>query len=323
MAQTLTANAGTAMAVCYGNSVQLGGSPTASGGTAPYTYLWSPSTGLNYDTIANPMALPTTTTTYTVVVTDNASNSASATVTITVNPLPVVNPIDDQTICAGSCATLDASGGILYSWFPSIGISSTNIANPVACPTSTITYTVTITDANGCYATDNITIFVDQGPSVTTTSTPASGGLCNGSATWTVVGGTPPYSYVWSGGEDPINGLCPGTYSVTVTDANGCTSIDTVVIENINGLSEVLINKDNIKIFPNPFSNAFTIEIINKEEYPCEMTIYNDLSDVVKTILLTDSQNTITTSNWSEGFYFYVVKNKNGNIIGKGKMMLQ
>lgn len=78
------ADAGADQTIVEGDAVQIGGSPTASGGTAPYTYAWTPATGLNDATLANPTASPTTTTEYIVVVTDANNCTGSDTVTVEV-----------------------------------------------------------------------------------------------------------------------------------------------------------------------------------------------------------------------------------------------
>jgi xyloglucan-specific exo-beta-1,4-glucanase len=82
--QPLAANAGSDVTICQGNSATLSGS--GSGGTSPYTYTWSPTTGLSSSTIYNPVATPTSTTTYTLTVKDAANATATDAVTLTVTP---------------------------------------------------------------------------------------------------------------------------------------------------------------------------------------------------------------------------------------------
>ncbi|PWU11447.1 MAG: hypothetical protein C5B50_23310 [Verrucomicrobia bacterium] len=86
------ASAGPNESACSGSGVSIGGSPTASGGTAPYTYSWTPTTGLSDATAANPTATITSTTTYTVVVTDNNSCKATNSMVLTVIPQPFIDP---------------------------------------------------------------------------------------------------------------------------------------------------------------------------------------------------------------------------------------
>lgn len=213
-------NAGASQTICLGSATTL----SASGGT---TYNWSPTTGLSSPTVPNPSASPTTTITYTVTVTDINGCSANDMVNITVNPLPNVNAGPDQTICSGSSVGLSASGGLTYNWTPSTGLSNPTTANPIASPTSTTIYTVTATDVNGCSNTDDITVTVSTPIFLTDNVTNVScNGMCDGSISIAPTGGNPPFTYNWSPGGitiPNITNLCAGTYTVTVTDANGCT----------------------------------------------------------------------------------------------------
>jgi len=88
----LMAYAGSNRTIALGDTTQLGGSPTATGGTPPYDYSWSPSTGLDDPTAANPLAFPTTTSFYTLQVIDDAFASALAFVLVTVEQPPVAAP---------------------------------------------------------------------------------------------------------------------------------------------------------------------------------------------------------------------------------------
>jgi gliding motility-associated-like protein len=143
--------------VCIGSSIQL----TAGGGS---TYQWSPADSLNNPNISNPVANPSTTTTYTVVVTDQNTCVDSATVTITVNPLPIITALGDTTICAGTSASISAGGGVSYSWAPASSLNNSNVSNPLASPSSTTTYIVTGTDANGCANTAQVIVSVNVQP---------------------------------------------------------------------------------------------------------------------------------------------------------------
>ena len=79
------------------------------------------------------------------------------------------------TLCGGGTAQLNATGALSYVWSPATGLSASNIANPIATPSATTTYTVTGTDGNGCVNTATSTITVTAKPqSVTATATPAS-----------------------------------------------------------------------------------------------------------------------------------------------------
>ena len=91
---------------------------------------------------------------YTVTVTNSNGCSATGDIAVTVNPLPVANAGNDQSVYQGSSVTLTATGGTSYNW-------NNGVINGVPFyPTITTTYTVSVTDANGCSATDNVVIYV-------------------------------------------------------------------------------------------------------------------------------------------------------------------
>jgi len=164
------ANAGLDQNVCSGKSVQIGGSPTGSGGNGgPYTFSWSPATGLDDPSAANPNASPGATTTYTVTVTEIATGLSNMdAMIVTVIPSPIANAGLDATIFSSQSVQIGgsptASGGTppySYSWVPNNGsLDDVTASNPNASPASTTTYTVTVMDASGCTATDEVIVEV-------------------------------------------------------------------------------------------------------------------------------------------------------------------
>ncbi len=198
---------------------------TVSGGTSSYTYSWSPSGGTN--TNATGLSAGT----YTVTVTD--LNGCSSIVTVTV---AVANAGPDVAICNGSNTQLNASGGTTYSWSPTTGLSNPNIANPVASPTITTTYTVT-TSSGTCFATDSIIVSVNPLPFINVT--PAAPSFCTGISTSLTASGATTYFWSPATGLSATTGatviatpISTTTYTVTGTDANGC--INTTPFTSIN-----------------------------------------------------------------------------------------
>ena len=226
------ANAGPDTAVCFLDSIQL----QATGGTV---YEWIPGTGLSDSLIANPMASPSDTTTYIVAVYDALGCLAFDTMTLIVNPLPIAEAGPDVQVCVLDSVQLQASGGTTYSWSPTTGLSDPNIADPLASPSDTTTYYVTVTDSNGCSSIDSMMVIVnpppivDAGPDAT---------ICNGESTQ--LNATGGVSYVWTPdialSDDSIanplaSPLTTIMYHVSVTDTNGCVNTDSVTV-NVNQL---------------------------------------------------------------------------------------
>ncbi len=193
-------------AVCVGQSIQL----CASGGTS---YLWS--TGASTSCIN-----VNTAGTYSVTVTDANGCSSTCSKIITANPLPICLITGNATICIGQSTQLCASGGTSYLW--STGASTSCIDVNAAG-----TYSVTVTDVNGCSSTCSQIITVNPLPICLITGNDA---ICIGqSIQLCASGGT---SYLWSTGASTscINVNAAGTYSVTVTDVNGCSSTCSKII---------------------------------------------------------------------------------------------
>lgn len=138
--------------ICYGASFNAN---TTSNGT---TFSWSPAAGVSNTAIASPVLSPTATTTYTVTARTGTCTTVR-TFTVTVRPAITVSAGPGASILAGSSVTLQGSGSAgTYLWTPPTGLSATNILNPVATPAATTTYTLKITNAQGCSNTDNVTI---------------------------------------------------------------------------------------------------------------------------------------------------------------------
>jgi Zn-dependent metalloprotease/subtilisin-like proprotein convertase family protein len=205
-------------------------------GNSIVSYQWTPATGLNNATIANPLASPGSTTNYVVTVTDNNGCTASSSTTVTVGTLSA-NTNQTNVSCFGSnngSATVSvagATGSPVYNW--SNGASSSTVNG-----LSAGTYTYTVTDGSGCTATGNVVITSPAQLQGYLTAQNASCGANDGSAYLTFSGGVAPYSYLWNTGAvtSNISGLGAGTYTVTVTDANGCSfNTNTTVLSNGTG----------------------------------------------------------------------------------------
>jgi hypothetical protein len=232
-------------ASCYGG---LGNASAAvTGGTGAYTYSWSPSGG-SAATASNLVSGI-----YTVYVTDANHCTASAPVTINQSPplvviIQSVTPVRCASAPNGS-ATATVSGGAgsySYSWSPTGGNAST------ASHLAEGTYTLFVTDANGCTATAVVIITGPLPLIVNATPSPACGHFCTGSVTTTVNGGQFPFTYHWSDGftTPNISGLCPNTYQVTVTDGYGCIAVTTATVTTVSP-PVVTVTPSSASVCPN------------------------------------------------------------------------
>ncbi|MCB9196203.1 MAG: SprB repeat-containing protein, partial [Flavobacteriales bacterium] len=157
------------------------------------------------------------------------------TIPVTINPTPTVSVTPTPVNCFGTCTgSITASGsgtsGYTYNW----GASGTGATLTNQCAG---TYNVTMTDINGCTATGSGTISQPTVLAVTATATNVTcSGLNNGQVTANnATGGTPPYTYSWSGGlgtGQSLSNVAPGTYTVTVTDSKSCTATATVTVSS-------------------------------------------------------------------------------------------
>jgi len=218
------ADAGINDTICFGDTTVL----TATGGIS---YAWSNTTYTQSTSV-----FPQANTTYLVTVTDNNGCSQTDSVFVKVNPLPPADAGLNTPICRGDSTTLLASGGISYVWSPANTLTESLINNPTAFPNITTTYFVTVTDNNGCSDIDSVVITVNNNPLIAHTLTHITcNGFNDGTITANPHNATFPYQYAWSTlpaqTTQTAIGLSPGvTYTVTVTDANGCSATDSYIL---------------------------------------------------------------------------------------------
>jgi gliding motility-associated-like protein len=197
---------------------------TPSGGTTSYSYLWS-----NGQTSATATNLNAGTVTVTVTDGNGCTVTGSTLITQAGSPIIALVTFNNISCFGGSdgSVTVNASAGVpayTYAW--SNGQTGPNATNLAAG-----TYTVTVTDQNGCR--DNLTITLTQPTQLqgVISSTPNScvSSLPNGTIGVVASGATPPYSYQWNTvpvqNGPYVTGLAPGNYSVTISDARGCTAV--------------------------------------------------------------------------------------------------
>ena len=285
---TVSVNSG---AICTGASFTM----VATGATT-YTY----SNGSDVVT-------PTATADYTVTGTDVNGCENTAVSTVTVNALPTVS-VNSGAICTGSSFTITPTGALTYTYSNGTGVIT---------PTATADYTVTGTDANGCENTAVSTVSVNTLPTITAVS--SSTLLCVGeTSTLTATGAL---TYEWDNGNTgsviAVSPTVTTDYTVTGTDANGCsnTAVVSQSVSPCTGIQTVTSKDVMVVVSPNPNKGVFNVKVT-------EGTLTNvSVIDITgRTIVSTvvNSDNTLLDiTQYAEGVYYVVVKTTIGTSIKK------
>jgi hypothetical protein len=241
---------------CAGQSATLSASTSTGLGL---TYSWTSSPAGFTSSNVSPVASPTVTTTYTLVVTDKFSCTDNNTVTVTVDAAPVADAGANDTICNGSTTALDATAStgsnLSYSWTSSpVGFTSSS-STPNVSPTATTTYTVVVTDKNGCTDTDNMEVKVYDGP---TANAGSDMSVCEGETASLTGTATNYTSILWSSNGDGTfsnNGTLTPDYTPGSTDVSNQTVNITITVSG-NGpcvdASDVMV----ITINPKPVTTS-------------------------------------------------------------------
>lgn len=243
------------LSICTGESSTLTANPSPAG---TYTYLWS--------TTATTAAISVNTGgSYTVIVTNTNGCTATANVTVVENTPPApptITPSGATTFCAGGSVDLTSSYTGGNTWNP--GGATTDAITVTASGS----YTVTYTDGNGCSATSAATVVT-----VNNASASISGvlGICTGGSTTLTASATPAaVSYLWSpGGETTaaISVNAAGVYTVTTTDANGCTATASATVINAGGFTVSVTSDCPTWVFGNPNTLTATPSVAGTYTY--------------------------------------------------------
>jgi uncharacterized protein affecting Mg2+/Co2+ transport len=238
------------------------GTATASvppgSGTFPYAYTWS-----NLQSTTNTTDLTNLVTNLSagpISVTIEDGNGCTATANETIlepTPVSAIMGVPTMVSCNGGSdgsVTVTASGGTVAGDYNYLWSNGQSLA--AATGLAAGSYTVTVTDDNDCKV-ENVPVTITEPTILTATissfTDPSCFGFSDGNVTVTVDGGTPDYSYSWTGGLDPTlptaSSLSAGTYTVTVTDDNGCVETASQVLTNPSELSATIDAFSDISCF--------------------------------------------------------------------------
>lgn len=312
--RVLTVNNNPTITITGTTSICLGGSTTLTANDAE-TYVWN--TGASTASIS---VSPSVNTTYTVTGTFASGCTSSTTVGITVNNNPNISISGVNSICQGVTTNLTASGGVTYVW------STTETTSVISVnPSTTTTYTLVGTNANGCSGTASKVLTVNSNPTPTASN---NGPLCIGGSL--TINCNPSFtSYSWTGPNSFTSSLRnntisnaqvinSGIYNLTVTDANGCTGSSNTTAQIVTNTTNLSITSNspvcigsNIQINvtggntyswtgPNGFTSTDSVIVINNVSYAD--TGYYVVSSTASCGFATDSVN-ITTLPITLGTY--------------------
>ncbi|HEY6159859.1 MAG TPA: T9SS type A sorting domain-containing protein, partial [Bacteroidia bacterium] len=251
---------------------QCGGSVTLNAGNPGATYAWSNSATTQTISVSS-------TGTYSVVVTNATGCTGSGSVNVTINTPPTVNLGPDVTQCGGT-VSLNAGNAVSYAWSNSATTSSISVS-------STGTYSVVVTDGNGCTGSDVANVTINTPPTV---NLGADVSQCGGTVTLDAQNAGSTYAWSESSTTQMISVSSSGTYSVVVTDANGCTGSDVI----------------NVAINTPPIVN------LGADVTQCGGTVSLDAQNAGSTYAWSESSTTQTISVSSSGTYSVVVTDGNG-----------
>ena len=273
-----------------------------TGNVGPVTsYLWD-----DIGAQATQTATGLTAGNYSVTVTDSAGNTSTSVVTVANSNQPTVSIAEDAQIsCNGetdASITAIVSGGtptFSYSWD-----DGANQTTATATGLGVGTYTVTVEDGANCIEAKTITLteptqLVSSYGVTENTAIPSNGVI-------TVVpgGGTPPYSYDWdNGATTAINdGLIEGDYTLTLSDANGCTTATTYSVGGSVDVNESFSNKFIGKVYPNPSNGKFQLHLLNINEGRYTIELTNTIGQVLNSQSIEIISNETKVEFNSEGF---------------------
>lgn len=262
---------------------------------------------------------------YTVMVSDGLGCTVTRQIELTAPPAITFESVVSAPVCVGSnTASIEvaASGGALQTGFTYVW--SNGATGPVAPNLVPGTYRVTATDANNCRATDTIVV-VNPEPLVVSVETTPAENECDGTATATVSGGTSPFTYRWNSNNAwntaQITGLCPGSYFVEVSDANGCTA-EIATSEVLDRRFPCLEERSVISPDGDGLNDNFIIFCADSEFADNRLEIFDRWGQLVFEAKNYDNSWTGQTpfgQELPEGPYYYILeyKDPNGNLLQK------
>jgi len=233
---------------------------------------------------------------------------------MTILPAISASAGSDVSICVGASTTLAASGGTTYSWAPSNTLSDATIPNPIATPTNTTNYIVAVSNGTGCVVYDTVLVSIIPPPTATITPQGVTT-FCSGGSVALLANTGTGFTYQWQKNGTNItanaagyNANSSGSYTVIVTDANGCsnTSATQLVTVNPSVVPIVVLNASQTTICSGDFV-TFNATPINGGTNPTYVWKKNNA------VISGQTTASYTTSSIVNGDQFTVLMTSNAN----------
>jgi PKD repeat protein len=259
--------------------------------------------------------------TYIVNVTVPGGCSVADSIMVTINPTVAANAGPDLTVCNGNSVQLSATGGTTYLWNNSVSGSSITVV-----PTSDTVFNVLVTDINGCTGTDQLNIFVNEGPTSSfnvsaagTTITTTNNSLNASSTVWDFGDGSPfntafAPSHIY---------LTDGTYVISLITSNSCGTDTATYVLSVVGTEEELLS-NSVKLFPVPTSGILNAEIIGAFSSRISIKLITPDGRLIDEKNFTETSASTATFDLTElssGIYFMQISNEK-TVVNK-KIILQ
>ena len=287
---TISVNSG---AVCAGQSFTM-----IPSGASTYSY----SSGSNDVT-------PIVNANYTVtgIAANGCVSSNAAISSVTVNLLPTITVLSGA-ICSGQSFTMSPSGASTYTY---------SSGSAVVSPTTNVNYTITGTSAEGCVGAGNTICSVQVYALPNIVAATNNTLLCSGQTA--TISATGANTYTWSttnnGNNIAVSPTVTTSYSVSGTDANGCSNSSTITqsVSLCTGITQ-LVNESSVSVFPNPFTDVITIKNTFKNS---TIVIVDVLGKVVFEKQIVSSETSIDLSELKTGFYQLMVNGESNSYTQK------
>lgn len=304
----LIVDAGVNQVIQSGTSTQIGGVPTASGGTPPYLYSWSPTATLNNSSASNPLSSPTVNTTYNLTVTDSKGCSATDNVQVNISSGCQTYILDSLAISIphdSATYSINLTTGAGCAWTVLEGCNWLSFSNTSGNGTSTLTFTAienTLTSPRTCYVNiEGNILVITQGqaaaclapvPSFTASKQAIFAG---NNITFTDNSTNIPTQWEWSfsGGNPTMSTLqnptvtysSGGIFDVTLKASNSCGSNTITKTNYINVIGTVGIDNavfdNNISIYPNPNNGTFRLVAQTTTQKTIQLKLFSAIGQLV------------------------------------------